>query len=268
MMGPHSGELVRLWRDRLLLLDLAGREFHRSFSGSALGIGWRFLQPVFSIVLLTVVFSSVIPVTVAGRSGYGGYALFLCSGFLPWLSIDETAKSACTYFTDRAELIRYTAFPRLLFVLAPVLVAGTMLLFSLAVLLLVSLALGHRLGAAVLLLVPLIGLHGLLLAGIGLTFSTLHLVFRDTLEILKSTLPLLFWLTPIVYHPLVLPERLQFLVSCNPFSYVLACYRSTILENRSPDLVSIGIFSLMVVVSLAVGLGLYRRVADTVTDRV
>jgi lipopolysaccharide transport system permease protein len=267
-MEPQSAELVRLWRDRRLLLDLAGREFHRSFSGSALGIWWRFLQPVISIVLLTVVFSSVIPVTVAGRSGYGGYALFLCSGFLPWLSIDETAKSACTYFTDRGDLIRHTAHPRLLFVLAPVLVAGTMLLFSLLVLLAVSLVLGHRLGLAVLLLVPLIALHGLFLVGIGLTFSTLHLVFRDTLEILKNTLPLLFWLTPIVYHPLVLPERLQFLVSYNPFSYLLACYRAIILEDHAPDVFSVGVFGLMTAVSLLVGLALFRRVADTLADRV
>jgi lipopolysaccharide transport system permease protein len=223
---------------------------------------------VVSIVLLTVVFGMVIPVSVAGRSGYGGYALFLCSGLLPWLSIDETAKSACTYFTDRAELIRHTSHSRLLFVAAPVLVAGSMLLFSLAVLLLLSLILRQALGAAVLLLIPLVVLHALFLVGIGLTFSTLQVVFRDTLEILKNAMPILFWVTPIVYHPLVLPGRFQFLVSYNPFSYMLACYRSVILENRCPDPTAILIFSLMTAVSLRLGLWLYYRVADTLADRV
>jgi ABC-type polysaccharide/polyol phosphate export permease len=267
-MRLPTDELGQLWRDRYLLLDLAGREFRRSLSGSALGIGWRFLQPLISISLLTIVFSTVIPVTVAGRSGYGGYALFLCSGFLPWLSIDETAKSACNYFTDRSELIRHTSHSRLLFVVSPVLVAGAMLLFSLSLLLLLSLVLGNTLGGAALLVVPLVAMHGLFLVGIGLTFSTLHLVFRDTLEILKNVMPMLFWVTPIVYHPGMLPGRFQFLVSFNPFSHLLACYRSAILENRCPDATSIGIFALMTVSSLLLGFGLYGRIADTLADRV
>lgn len=267
-MQLRGDELRQLWRDRSLLLDLTGREFRRSLSGSALGIGWRFLQPLLSIALLTVVFSTVIPVTVAGRSGYGGYALFLCSGFLPWLSIDETAKSGCCYFTDRADLIRHTSHSRLLFVLAPALVACVTLVFSLGLLLLLSLALGQALGWATLLLLPLVGVHCLFLVGIGLVFSTLQLVFRDTLEILKNAMPMLFWVTPIVYHPSVLPSRFQFLASLNPFSHLLACYRATILENRCPEVISLVVFTLMTLISLRVGFGLYERVAGTLADRV
>ena len=90
-INPHAAQptslvaLARsLWRNRQLIVQMTKREVAGRYQGSALGLVWSFLNPVFLLVLYTFVFS----VVFKARWGAGGeeskthFALVLFVGMI------------------------------------------------------------------------------------------------------------------------------------------------------------------------------------------
>ena len=71
----------------------------------------------------------------------------------------------------------------------------------------------------------------LLVAGLGLSLSLLFIRFDDTRNIVGVTLLILTYLTPIFYPISVLSERMQRIVSFNPLTSYLDCFRWAFSNN-------------------------------------
>jgi ABC-type polysaccharide/polyol phosphate export permease len=107
------------------------------------------------------------------------------------------------------------------------------------------------------------------LAGVSLTLSTLNVFFRDVAHVLGPVLSLVFYATPVIYdrnNP-TLPEYVRKLLSLNPFSHFIECFRSAIysaeidIAGRLPVLFGLG------VLSLAFGFFVYRRAKTKILFR-
>src|SRR3982751_3584780 len=72
--------LKELWQHRELLFFLAWRDIKVRYSQSVLGVGWAILQPVFSMVVFTIIFGKVARVNSDGVP----YAIFSYTALLPW----------------------------------------------------------------------------------------------------------------------------------------------------------------------------------------
>ena len=78
-----------------LLKELVKRDFQGRYAGSALGLVWSFLQPLWMLLLFTFVFSTVMKISLAGaRTGH--FAIFLFCGLLPWMALQEGVMRAST----------------------------------------------------------------------------------------------------------------------------------------------------------------------------
>src|SRR4051812_20657650 len=74
------------------------------------------------LLLFTFVFSTVMRISLAGAGG-GLFAVFLFSGLLPWMAVEEGVSRASTAVTDNSNLVKKLSFPAEILVLAVVLAA-------------------------------------------------------------------------------------------------------------------------------------------------
>ena len=105
-----------------LLKELVRRDFQGRYAGSALGLVWSFVQPLWMLLLFTFVFSTVMKIPLAGART-GSFAIFLFCGLLPWMALQEGVLRSSTAITDNSSLVKKLRFPAEILVLAVVLAA-------------------------------------------------------------------------------------------------------------------------------------------------
>src|SRR5579872_2196968 len=73
-------DTAELWRFRELLYFLVWRDFKVRYKQTALGVAWAVLQPVFNMVVFTIIFGRLAHLPSDGLP----YAVFVYAGLLPW----------------------------------------------------------------------------------------------------------------------------------------------------------------------------------------
>lgn len=258
--SPALEELVELWRYRDLVVQLVRREIVTRYKRSVLGVLWTLLNPLGTMVILTVVFSRAFG---AGRS-YPAYAL---AGLLAWNFFSHTTVSAVRQFTSSGVLLRRIYLPRTVFAVSVVGTGLLNLLFGLIPLCGIMLASGVPLRPSILFLpVSILALAAFTL-GVGLAVSVLAVNFSDTAELYGILLPALLYLTPIIYPRNILPPTADWLLDANPLHHLVALFRTPLYEGRLPDAAS-GAFALATAaVALLVGWRLFTARADGLASR-
>ena len=235
------------------------RDFTARFSGSALGIFWAILQPLSLVVLYWFVFTYMFS---RGPARDNDYILFLISGLLPWLGINEGVMRSTTSIVENAPMVRRLAFRSELLVVVP---NASALIFEVIGL---ALFLGFLLmrGAAphfIWLLPFALILQFSVQVGIGWFLAAAYVVFRDLLPILGFLLSVTFYLSPILYP---VAGRFEKFFIWNPMTPLLGLFRSAILSAALPEVGSL-VFLLVVAAALFVGgLMFFRRAQPTLAD--
>src|SRR3546814_9008175 len=70
--------------------------------------------------------------------------------------------------------------------------------------------------------------------GLGITLGVLNVFFRDVGQFFGIVLQFWFWLTPIVYHPSILPAVVQRYMKFNPMADIVAECQNILLSNQWP----------------------------------
>lgn len=261
------GNILRaLWSYRGFILGSVLREFQSKYRNSVLGAAWLLLSPLAMITVYTVIFSEVMRARLPGVDSAFAYSIYLCAGILTWGLFSDITGRAQNVFTENSTLLKKLSFPRLSL---PVIVTANALLnfciiFGLFTLFL--LVTGNFPGWPFLALVPVLGVMVAFGLGLGIVLGVLNVFFRDVGYAFGIFLQFWFWLTPIVYSPTILPERLQPLIHLNPMaSIVLAC-QAILVKGEWPDWASLWPISLLAVVLCTFGLRLFRRRAGEIVD--
>jgi ABC-type polysaccharide/polyol phosphate export permease len=225
--------VVELWRQRRLLAALVGRDLRSRYAGSSVGLAWAIASPLMQIVILTLVFSYVLEVRLAGL-GDVPFPVVLAWGLFPWIAFQESVVRATTSLVDGSVLIRRMAFRPGILVAQPVLTAAVQQLIALAVLLLAMLALGVPVAATLPLCLLPFAVQICIAIGVGWILGVLHVYFRDTAQVVVVVLQAWFYLTPIVYTLEVAPEGLQVLLAVNPLCGIVESFRAFALGSPIP----------------------------------
>ncbi|MEM4204732.1 MAG: ABC transporter permease, partial [Candidatus Methanomethylicaceae archaeon] len=215
IIGPSRGwvrlKLRELWEYRELIYFLVWRDVKVRYKQTVLGALWAIIQPLFSMVVFTVVFGRLAKMPSDGIP----YPLFSYSALLPWNYFAQGLSSSSDSLVGSANLIRKVYFPRLVIPIAAVCGGVVDFLIAFSVLLLMMAWFGVAPTANVVWL-PLFLMLALVTAlGVGLWLSALNVQYRDV----RYTVPFLvqFWMytTPIVYPSSLLPEPWKTLYGLN-----------------------------------------------------
>jgi lipopolysaccharide transport system permease protein len=251
-----------------LLKELIRRDFQGRYAGSALGLVWSFVQPLWMLLLFTFVFSTVMKVSPVAGGRTGSFAVFLFCGLLPWMALQEGAMRASTAITDNSSLVKKLRFPAEILVLAVVLAALLHEAIAALIFLGVLACLGElSLGGLPLLLLA-VPLQIALTLGLGLLLGSVHVFFRDTAQVLGMVFTGWFYLTPIVYPAALVPLRFRAWLALNPLTPLVGLYRQAFLGGRPALVPGTAALALAAAVLLCAGFLLFGRLKTAFVDEI
>jgi ABC-type polysaccharide/polyol phosphate export permease len=242
----------------VLLRELVRRDLEARWRGSFLGILWAIGQPLGWLALYLVIFGAVLRVPAPVGAERHGFGLFLLSGLLPFLAIQEGISRGASTWLESATLIKKTRVPPSVFVWTACLSALVLEIVALVLLAIYEVATGRlateRLGWVAL------GLVGQLLVTLIPAFvaAILAAFLRDLILALPFLLSALFYLTPIVYPRELAPIFLRSIIDANPMAWVLQFFRAAFAGGAPPDLAT----TLVVLPILLLAVHLLGRTAD------
>jgi lipopolysaccharide transport system permease protein len=227
--------MLSLWKNRELISQLVRRDLASRYRGSLLGIVWSFVTPL----LLQAVYTFVFGVVFQSRWNHSEqgpleFALALFCGLTAFNVFAETVNRSPTIVVGNPNYIKRVVFPLEVLPLTVLVTAIVNGLISLIVLLIASLFVHGQIHWTVLLL-PIVLLPLLLVSlGLGWFLSALGVYVRDIAHIVPLAVTCLLFLSPIFYPLEAIPERVRFLFSLNPLSFVVEDTRRVVLWGLLP----------------------------------
>lgn len=223
---------------RYLLGELVRKNVKLQYRNSVLGMFWTFLQPLMTMIVLSIVFSNLF-----GRDSAEvvNYPVYLLSGRLLHDFFTQSTKRGMRAIRTNASIIKKVYVPKYIYPLSQVLSTFVTFLISLIVLVVVILffnlinknpiAISWQI---IFFIIPVIILFFMAL-GIGMILCTLDVFFKDVENLYDVFTLLLFYLTPIVYTV----DRLGFepgswqenLLKLNPMYGIIDMFRAAVLHS-------------------------------------
>lgn len=223
-----------LYRHRVYIARTAWRDVRHRHVGSAAGAAWNILRPVALIAIFTIVFSQIM--TGRDAEGFSGprFTLYLCAALLPWAAFAEVLGRGTHALVGSAVYLRKLAIDEEVYIAQSTLSSAISLVISMALLVILSLALGHG-PLLTWLLVPIpIALFLAFGMGLGMALGTLYVFVRDIRQLVEIALHIGFWTVPIVYDPSIVPDWFRATFPFNPAYPFIQAIRDLYLSGRVP----------------------------------
>jgi ABC-type polysaccharide/polyol phosphate export permease len=236
-----------------LVLQFALKDFKIRYTHSTLGYAWSVFNPLVFFLIYYVVFTRFMRLDVPNYPG------FLLLGVALWNFYAEATTNGASSLLARADLLTKTVVPRQIMVYAALMSAALTFVINLGVLMFVLAVTGTPLTITAicfpLLLVDLV----LLTLGTALLLAPLYVRYRDIGYLWSIGLQLGFWLTPIIYLDIMMPERWRWIVWINPVGRVIGDSRRALIYGWWPAPRGLILTTLMSIGVCALGYAVFRR---------
>ncbi|MER8643627.1 MULTISPECIES: ABC transporter permease [unclassified Mesorhizobium] len=217
--GNLTAELVALRRRLPLAISLAVSETKARYRRSVLGPWWLTLGAGIGVLGLGIVWSALLnqaPSELMPR---------LAIGLVLWQFISGSLVEASSVFIRQAQIIRNYNLPLIMHPLQLVMRQLITLAHNIAIVLLMIVCFPHAFS-----FYGLVGILGLIIVTANLLFIVIIIGvagtrFRDLDPLVQSLMPLLFFVTPVIYEPKNLGIS-QFVIWLNPFTYFMEIVRA------------------------------------------
>lgn len=232
---------VRLW-GRLGWMDIRGR-----YRRTTLGPLWITMSMGALTGVMGGLYSVLFGVEVES------YVPRLALGFVVWGMISAQIKEGCLAFVDSGDLITQIRLPLSIHVFRMVWRNVIVFFHNAVIVVIVAILFAVWPGWAGLLAIP--GLALLCLNGIwaGLLLGAFSARYRDVSPIIESVMRIVFFATPVIWTPELLPEKAVLPLTLNPFYHALELVRTPLL-GEVPDPAS---WIAMIGVTVAAGLATF-----------
>lgn len=251
-----------LWRYRDLFFFLVWRDIKTRYAQSVIGIGWAVIQPLFSMVVFTVIFGNLAKIDSEGVP----YAIFSYTALVPWTYFSSSLNASSASLISSKGMITKVYFPRLIIPIAPVL--SKLIDFGIALLILVGMMFWFKTTPTVwAFFLPLLILLMIFTAtGMGMWITALAIQYRDVKYGMNFFVKLLMYATPVIYPASNIPEKYQFFYALNPMVGVIEGFRSALLGTNPMPWESIGIGTAVAVFFFITGALYFKRMERIFAD--
>ena len=235
-----------LWRNRSLVLASTRREVLGRYRGSAFGILWSLINPLFMLMVYTFVFS----VVFKARWGVDSeskteFALVLFSGLIIFNLFAECINRAPSLIVANPNYVKKVVFP--LEILPFVGMLSTLYHACISfVVWIVAYTLLFGMPHATILLLPIVILPFIFfIMGLSWALASLGVYLRDTSQFINLITTVLMFLSPIFYPATALPVTYRHLLYLNPLTSVIEQTRDVLFWGKMPNCMLLGIYSLL-----------------------
>lgn len=197
-----KSQFGNFFKYRYLINELVSKNIKLQYRNSVLGMFWTFLQPLLTMIVLSVVFNNLF-----GRdsSKVVNYPVFLLCGRLLHEFFTSSTKRAMKSIRSRASIIKKVYVPKYIYPLSTVISKFITFLISLLVLVFVIFYFNLAninpitITTNIFWAIPAVLVLFFFSLGVGMILATLDVFFKDIENIYDVFCMLLFYTTPIVY---------------------------------------------------------------------
>ena len=243
---------------KFLLFELVSRDFKVKYKRSILGIVWSLLYPVLTMVVLALVFSNIFKFSTPGVN----YLVYLLTGLVMFNYFNEASNLSMSSVVANFGLINKIYIPKYIFPLSKCLFIGINFLLTLIPLYLIIIATGTPLNIYHLLLPYAFICLFIFTLGMGLILSAVSVFLRDMFYIYGVLMTLWMYITPIMYDIKMIAEEFQIYFKLNPLYHYINFARRIILYNEMPTPFTFGVCALSSVITLIIGVIIFRKTQD------
>lgn len=239
-----------------LLSELVARDIKIKYRRSVLGVLWTLLNPLFMMIILSVVFSSIFKFDIEN------FPLYLLSGQVIFNFFNDATTSSMTSIIGSAALIKKVYVPKYLFVVSRVFSSFINLMAAFTALIFVMVAMRAELHWTVILAVFPLTMIVTFSLGMGMLLAALTVKFRDIMHLYSVFMTGLMYLTPVIYPMSILPEPVRLVVSLNPLTNIVEMFRDVMLYNAVPTFSSLLIGIIESIIILVLGMYVFYKNQD------
>ena len=258
---PDFSELVQ-YKD--LFYTLAWRDFKVRYAQTTIGFLWAILQPVVTLLILSLVFGRFVGVETEVP-----HLLFTVAGTSIWSYFSYVMTNSGNSIIASQDMVKKIYFPRLIIPLSKAIVGFIDFGISLLIMLILMVYFGISPSANIW-YAPLFILMGIIAAlSVGIWLSALTIRYRDFQHVVPFMVQIGLYITPIAYPAEFavkkLPDWAATLYYLNPMAGVVQGFRWSVFGGESPSnliYVSIGII-LFIFIS---GITYFSKVEDEMAD--
>lgn len=236
-----------------LTKQLVSRDFKVKYKRSALGVGWSILNPLLTMLVQYVVFSTLF------SNGTKNYPVYLLTGVVFFSFFNEAINMGMTSIVNNAALIKKVYMPKYIYpvsrVLSSLINLGTSMIPLVAVMLLTK---TWPRPAMLLLIFDILCLI-VFVTGMSLLLSTCMTFFQDTLFLWSVASMIWMYMTPIFYMDTIIPEKFLHIYHMNPLYQYINFARICIIDGVSPGPMAYLWCVLSALVVFAIGMAAFRK---------
>lgn len=254
--------LREIYEYREMIFSLVKRDLRGRYKGSVLGFLWTFLNPLFQMLVYTMVFSFIM------RASYDKYYLFLFVGLIPWIFFSTSVGAGASCLRNQKDMINKIYFPREVIPISYVTSQLINMLLSILVILAVVLVTGHGINPVAMIYLPLIIVIEYILAmGLAFIVSAADVYFQD-LEYIMSILMMAWqFMSPVMYGLDMVPEKVQNVFNLNPMSSIIVAYRDVLYYKQIPHIHTLIQAAIEGIVFLILGFVIFEKMKKHFSEK-
>ena len=225
---PAWEELRGVLRYKDLIFQLIRRDLVSRYKRSVLGVAWTMLNPLGTMLILTIVFSRVF-------GQIESYPVFVLTGLIVWNFFSQTTQHCMSSTLWGSGLFKKIYLQRTSFIISSVGTGIVNLLISLVPLLIIMLFTGVPIQPSVIMLPIVILLLSIFSLGVGLLLSAYSVFFPDIAEMYTIILMAWMYLSPVIIPEETLAGIMNGLIlKINPLYYLIKLFRLALYEGIFP----------------------------------
>ncbi len=240
---------------------MTGREIKRKYARSVLGIIWSVLNPLLSMVVISMVFSTMF------RRSIQNFPIYYLTGQIFWTLFQTSTTASMTALVDNRSLLLQAKLPKQVFMLSRIYTALVNFAYTCIAYVLMLLVFQVPLNPAMPLFFVAVILMVLFSMGIGYALATAYVFFADIRYLYGVFLTFLMYLSAIFYPVDALPEAMQRVIGVNPVYVMIAFARQSILEGTVPEPIEWVKALVWSIGSLVVGLLIFKTNENKVMQK-
>lgn len=212
-------------------IHLAWMEIKARYAKSKLGPVWMPLGNAISIIGLGVIWGSLL------KENLSTFLLSLATGLVIWQFISNSILESCDLFITHGFIIRNVKVFPLFFTIKLLLRHFINLLHNIPMIILIMFFYNVEFSLNTSLSIIGIIIVALNMVWISFLVSMICARFRDISYAITSFMPIIFFITPVIFRADHVPASLHFLINLNPFTHFINIIRQPII-NQTPDITS------------------------------
>jgi ABC-type polysaccharide/polyol phosphate export permease len=223
---PLVDEFMALLRYRELIVQFVSRNIKTRYKRSVLGVVWTMLNPLLTMIVLSIVFSRL--------SRTPNYPVYILCGLVAWNFFSSTTRESMGDMVWSGSLLNRIYVPKSVFVVSA---AGTGLInlaLALIPLLLIALVFGVPLRPALLVLPLSVLVLAVFALGLGMLLATAAVYFADMLPVYDVVLQIWLYASPIIFPVELFETSWAWLFRLNPLFYMIRLFRAPLYEGVVP----------------------------------